>query len=48
MEIDEQELSSLRHEPFVGVDELSVIMEEVQADEETDRNLRVILLYHSI
>lgn len=35
MEIDEQELSSLRHEPFVGVDELSVIMEEVQADEET-------------
>lgn len=35
MEIDEQELSSLRHEPFVGVDELPVIMEEVQADEET-------------
>lgn len=35
MEIDEQELSALRCEPFVRVDELSVIMEEVQADEET-------------
>ena len=34
MEIDEQELSALRREPLVRVDELSVIMEEVQADEE--------------